>query len=181
MDTTITGSYSDDYDKINNTYSSCHRTAWTDKYTAVLFDEQTPTEFQWKQPIPDYVRWYVTDGEQHYMTFEERCLLPTGAWDDIEELFIPSKILDLIHLIHPHISETLYKDLALLTWCTEEEVKIYLGNKQEDALNRLKSSLHLARWQNHDLFAKSKTALQEMCEKNNSGSDDSKSKVVEKA
>ena len=110
--------------KYNNTYSSCHRTAWTDKYTAVLFDEQTPTEFQWKQPIPDYVRWYVTDGEQHYMTFEERCLLPTGAWDDIEELFIPSKILDLIHLIHPHISETLYKDIALLTWCTEEDLKL---------------------------------------------------------
>ena len=180
VDTTITGSYSDDYDKINNTYSSCHRTAWTDKYTAVLFDEQTPTEFQWKQPIPDYVRWYVTDGEQHYMTFEERCLLPTGAWDDIEELFIPSKILDLIHLIHPHISETLYKDLALLTWCTEEEVKIYLGNKQEDALNELESSLHLARWRDHDLFAKSKTALEEMCKKNNLGSDDSKSKLVEK-
>ena len=66
------------------------------------------------------------------MTLEERCLLPTGAFDDIEELFIPSKILNLIHLIHPHISETLYKDLALLTWCTEEEVKIYLGNKQEE-------------------------------------------------
>lgn len=41
VDTTITGSYSDDYDKINNNYSSCHRTAWTDKYTAVLFDEQS--------------------------------------------------------------------------------------------------------------------------------------------
>ena len=31
---------------INNNYSSCHRTVWTDKCTTVLFDEQTPTEFQ---------------------------------------------------------------------------------------------------------------------------------------
>lgn len=179
VDTTITGSYSDDYDIINNNYSSCYRTVWTDKYTTVLFDKQTPTEIQWKQTIPDYVRWYLTDGEQHYMTFERR-LLPTGAWDDIEELFVPSKILDLIHLIHPYMSETFYKDLALLTWCTEEEVKIYLGNKQEDTLKELESSLHLARWQNHGLFAKSKTALEEMCKKNNLGSDDSKSKLVEK-
>ena len=178
--TTITGSYSDDYDIINNNYASFHRTAWTDKYTTVIFDEQTPTEFQWKQPIPDYVRWYLTDGEQHYMTFEERRLLPTGAWDDIEELFLPSKILDLILLVHPHMSETFYKDLALLTWCTEEEVKIYLGLKQEDALKELESTLHLARWRNHDLFAKSKTALEEMCRKNNLGSEDSKSKLVEK-
>ena len=99
-------SYSDDYNIINNNYSSCHRTAWTDKYTTVLFDKQTPTEFQWKQPMPDYVRCYLTDGEQHYMTFEERCLLPTGAWDDIKEVFLPSKILNLIHLVHPHMSET---------------------------------------------------------------------------
>ena len=74
----------------NNNYSSCYRT-WTDKYTTVLFDEQTPTKFQWKQPIPHYVRWYLTDGKQHYMTFEERRLLPTGAWDDIEEIFYPPK------------------------------------------------------------------------------------------
>lgn len=180
VDTTMTRSYSDDYDMINNNFSSCHRTAWTDKYTTVLFDEQTPTEFQWKQPIPDYVRWYLTDGEQHYMTFEERGLLTTGAWDDIEGLFLPSKILDLINLVHPHMSKTFYKDLALLTWCTEEEVKNYLGRKQEDSLKELESSLHLAWWRNHDLFTKSKTALEEMCKKNNLGSNDSKSKLVEK-
>ena len=41
VDTTMTGSYSDDNDMINNNFPSCHRTAWTDKYTTVLFDEQT--------------------------------------------------------------------------------------------------------------------------------------------
>ena len=40
--------------------------------------------------------------------------------------------------------------------------------------------MHLARWRNHDLFAKSKTALEEICKKNNLGSNDSKSKLVEK-
>lgn len=181
VDTTIIESYSDDYDIINNNYSSCHRTAWTDKYTTVLFDEQAPSESQWKQPIPDYIHWYLTEGEEHSMTFEELRLLPTGTWDDIEGLFLPSRLLDLIHLVHLYIrSETFYKDLALLTWCTEEEAKIYLVNKQEDAFKDLKSSLYLAHWQNHDLFAKRKSTLEEMCKQNNLGSDDSKGKVVEK-
>ena len=180
VDTTITGSYADDYEIINNNFSCSHRTAWADKYTTVLFDEQSPSNFQWKQPIPDYVRWYLTGGEQHYMTFKERSLLPTGPWDEVEELFLPSKLLDLIHLVHPHVSETFHKDLALLAWCTEEDVKTYLVNKQEDALKELESSLHLARWRNHDLFSKSKTPLEEMCKKNNLGSDECKSKLVEK-
>ena len=55
VDKTISRSYLDDYDIINNRYSSCHQTAWTDKYTTVLFDKQTPTEFQWKQPVADYI------------------------------------------------------------------------------------------------------------------------------
>lgn len=67
----------------------------------------------------------------------------------------------------------------MLTWYMQEEVKIYLGRKQEDALKELESSLHLAWWRNYDLFPKSKTALQEMCKMNNLGSDDSKSKPVE--
>jgi len=44
---------------------------------------------------------------------------------------------------------------------------------------RLKRVGEFFAWRNHDLFAKSKTAL-EMCKKNNLGSDDSKSKLVEK-
>ena len=76
FDMTMSGSYSDDYEIVNNKYSTSHRTTWTDKYTAVLFDEETPSEFECKQPIPDYVRWYLTGGEQHYVTFEERSLLP---------------------------------------------------------------------------------------------------------
>lgn len=63
------------------------------------------------------------------MMFEEWCLLFIGVWDDIEELFIFFKILDLIYFIYLYISEILYKDLVLLIWCMEEEVKIYLGNK----------------------------------------------------
>lgn len=114
------------------------------------------------------------------MTFEERGLLIIGAWDDIEGLFLFFKILDLINFVYLYMSEIFYKDLVLLIWCTEEEVKNYLGRKQEDFLKELESFLYLAWWRNYDLFIKFKIVLEEMCKKNNLGSDDLKSKLVEK-
>ena len=179
VDPAFTGSYAHDYEILNNHLTS-RRTAWTDKYTTVVYDEESPIEFEWKQPIPDFVRWYLTGGEQHYMTFEERNLLPIGTWNDTEQLFLPSKVLDLVHLAHPYISERLYKDIALLSWCSEDEVRTYLANKKEDAVKDYESSLHIARWRTHDLFSKSKTALEEMCKRNNLDHDDTKSRLVEK-
>ena len=76
VDISMTGSYAEDYDIIKNNHATNHQTAWTDKYTTVIFDEETALEFEWRQPIPDYVHWYLTGGEQHYMTFEEQNLLP---------------------------------------------------------------------------------------------------------
>lgn len=114
------------------------------------------------------------------MTFKERNLLPIGTWNDTEQLFLPSKVLDLVHLAHPYISEGLYKDIALLSWCSEDEVRTYLANKKEDVVKDYESSLHIARWRTHDLFSKSKTALEEMCKRNNLDHDDTKSRLVEK-
>ena len=59
-------------------------------------------------------------------------------------------------------------------------MRTYLANKKEDAVKDYESSLHIARWRTHDLFSKSKTALEEMCKKNNLVHDDTKSKLVEK-
>lgn len=103
-----------------------------------------------------------------------------GVWDDIEELFLPSKILDLLYLTHPFISSRLNNDLALLSWCSLEEVENQLTKRKEDAVRDLENTLHLARSRTHDLFAKSKTQLEEMCQKHNVGNDESKSRLVEK-
>ncbi|KAJ7385934.1 hypothetical protein OS493_012262 [Desmophyllum pertusum] len=98
-----------DYEILNNKHSSHHRTAWSDKYTTVVYDEESLTEFEWKQPLPDYVRWYLTGGEQHYMTFEERNMLPKGTWDDIEELFLASKGL-LTEKVRRALENKLYQE-----------------------------------------------------------------------
>lgn len=87
-------------------------------------------------------------GGQHYMTFEERNLLPIGTWNDTEQLFFPSKVLDLVHLAHPYVSERLYKDIVLLSCCTEDKLRTYLADKKEDGVKDYESSLHIAWWQN---------------------------------
>ena len=74
VDMSMAGSYAEDYDIIKNNHATNHRTAWKDKYTTVIFEEETAPEFEWRQQIPDYVRWYLTGEEQHYMTFEEQNL-----------------------------------------------------------------------------------------------------------
>lgn len=104
------------------------------------------------------------------MTFEERNLLPIGTWNDTEQLFLPSKVLDLVHLAHPYISERLYKDIALLSWCSEDEVRTYLANKKEDAVKDYESSLHIARWRTHDLFSKIKNSTGRNVQKEQLGS-----------
>ena len=61
VDPAFTGSYAHDYEILNNHLTS-RRTAWSDKYTTVVYDEVSPIEFEWKQPIPDFIRWYLTGG-----------------------------------------------------------------------------------------------------------------------
>ena len=60
------------------------------------------------------------------MTLEQRKQLAEGPWDDMEGLFLPSKILNMVALAHPYLSDGTYKDLALLCWCSEEDVKTFL-------------------------------------------------------
>jgi len=77
------------------------------------------------------------------MTFEERNLLPIGTWNDTEQLFFPSKVLGLVHLAHPYVRARPYKDIVLLSWCSEDELRTYLADKKEDGVNNYESSLHI--------------------------------------
>ena len=59
--------------------------------TAVFNDEKL-----WNhlilQPVPDYVRFYTSGGKMHYLRFEQRVGLPDGPWNNIPEMFLPSRI-----------------------------------------------------------------------------------------
>ena len=75
--------------------------------------------------------WNSLDRQIHnrFFFYLSRTASVTHRW--VGGLFLPSEILEFINLIHPHMSETFYKDLALLTWYMEEEIKIYLGHNSK--------------------------------------------------
>lgn len=87
--------------------------AWCNKYTTVVFCEGD----NWKgkpqqqihcQPLPDYMRWFASGGELHY--------LPNGSWDTVTGCYIPSYCLDLAYVLMPKPTKSLLRSLALLCW-----------------------------------------------------------------
>lgn len=79
------GGYAEDYQILENDTGSSVRTPWRDKYTTAIFDDSSLFQSYILQPVPDYVRWYLTDGEMHHMLFEQRRDFVTGPWDSSPE------------------------------------------------------------------------------------------------
>ena len=53
------GGYADDYNIIKNTLDPLKRTAWTDKYTAIVFNERSEIHHLSKRPHLDPWLFYV--------------------------------------------------------------------------------------------------------------------------
>lgn len=179
IDEDFTGIYSDDYNALCENYGGKNKTAWTDKYTTVIFNENSLAENIWEQPLPDYIRWYMTGGEYHYMTFEQRRELQRGPWDNIKELFLPSRLLDMAYLSEPFISDSYIKEFSRLCWCPENEIRRYLQNKETEAETDYAETMHRAKWQQHKLYNNSKESLENMCRENNLNSNGTKNRLVE--
>ena len=108
------GEYAEDYQILENDTGSSVRTAWRDRYTTAIFDDSSLFQSYILQPVPDYVRWYLTGGEMHYMPFEQRCDFVTGPWNCSPELFLPMRILDIIFLCIPSLPSRILKTFGLL-------------------------------------------------------------------
>lgn len=95
------------------------RSAWCDKYTTVVFREGDdwkgePQQRIHRRPLPDYMRWFASGGELHYLPYESRSSLPIGRWDTVTGCYIPSYCLNLAYILMPKRSGSLLQSLALL-------------------------------------------------------------------
>lgn len=70
--------YAEDYQLLTNDSGSDIKTAWRDKYTTTNFDDPSLIATPTPQPVPDYVRWYLSGGKMHYLPFEQRQDLVDG-------------------------------------------------------------------------------------------------------
>ena len=76
------------------------QTCWANKYSTIVVNvdegiEDDCTEFLIKQPVPDYVRWFKTGGELHYVPLEKLATLNMEIIDGTFGAFLPSTVLDL--------------------------------------------------------------------------------------
>ena len=178
VDPGFCSTYTEDYEIICNNFTNELRTAWTDKYTTAVFNENSIIQQYWKQPLPDYVRWYITGGEYHYMTFEHRIELEHGPWDEIKELFLPSRLLDMAYVADPFKSEDFLRGMSLLCWCPVD-VKKYFENKAKEEEDYMET-MYRSKWSTHPLYAKPKESLEKMCISNKLDENGTKSRLVEK-
>lgn len=84
--------YYSDYQLINNLESSI--TAWKDRYGSTIVKPSYENFFE-SQPLPDYLRWYETRGEQHYCSTERTLELvhDIKILQTTPAIFLPSRIL----------------------------------------------------------------------------------------
>lgn len=59
----------------------------------------------------------------HYLPYEQRRGLADGPWNEIPELFLPSRIIDLVSLALRHLPSNVMNSVSLLCWCPIEEVR----------------------------------------------------------
>ena len=121
-----------EYQMLINDNGSPNRTAWQDKYTTAIFNKSSLFQRYVLQPIPDYTTWYSSGGEMHYLPYEQRQDFVTGPWDNIPELFLPSRLLDLIFLCIPSLSSHILTSVSLLIWCPLYVVQKVLKKRTEE-------------------------------------------------
>ena len=157
------GEYAEDYQILENDTGSSVRTAWRDKYTTAIFDDSSLVQNYILQPVSDYVRWYLTGGEMHSMTFEQRRDFVTGPWDCSPELFLPTRILDIVFLSLPCLPPRTLTTVGLLTWCPGDVVDKCLRRKQDEMEASYNDCLERERWRQHPLFAEKGETLEARC------------------
>ena len=66
-----------------------------------------------RRPVPDLIAWEES-GKFHYLPFELRANLPRGPWDELPELFLPSRVLDLAFRVFQKLESALLRQVAFL-------------------------------------------------------------------
>lgn len=155
--------YCYDYEVLTN--STGERTAWCDKYTTTIYNGNVPKkDFINMQPVPDYVRWYQSNGQLHYMPYEGRGDLKLNILKEIPELFLPSSILLNARLVFPSLDGDITHALALMCWCTEEEVIKYYDEMARKEQAKFENAIKQATWSKHEIYAQHTVAqLREQC------------------
>ena len=133
------------------------------------------------QPIPDYVRWYNTGGELHYVQLEKLTYLETEIVDATPGAFLPSKVLDITYKVFKHDVNNIIRGIAFLSWCTEDEVSRYFIEQSEKLDKAFENAKERDYWRQHDLYKKNnKTELKRLCQEHKLSPEGKKHEIVKR-
>jgi hypothetical protein len=179
------GCYRQDYQRLENTFDEeGEQTCLANKYSTIILNpelEEDYKKFLVTQPIPDYVRWYKTGGELHYIPLEKMKNLDTDVIDATPGAFIPSNILDIAFKLFKHDVDRITPGVAFLSWCTEAEVKKYFSNFSEKLDKSYKNDKEREYWRHQDLYkTKDKALLIRQCKEYKISSEGKKHQIVQR-
>ena len=164
------GSYREDYEKLENKFDEeGEQTCWSNKYSTIVVNvgeeiADDCKEFLIKQPVPDYVRWFKTGGELHYIPLEKLTTLNTGIIDGTFGAFLPSNVLELAYKVLKNDISSITSSIALLSWCTEEEVQRYYLEYSEKLNKSYENDKEREYWRQHEIYkTKDKEGLKRQC------------------
>ena len=183
LDPNFVGTYSNDYQMLENSFNEeGERTCWSDKYSTTFFNpeyEQWGTEMFTPQPIPAYVRWLDTGGELHYLPIEKLHLLKTEVVNETPSAYLPSKVLDMVFKVFKFgINDTL-PAISFICWCTEDEVVKFLELTKEKLDKSYQNEKEKEYWSQDDLYkTNDKATLQKMCKEKNLPTEGKKHELV---
>ena len=172
LDEHFTGSYSEDYQVLQNALEEeAERTCWSDKYSTTIINPDVEHElvdmrYLTIQPIPDYVRWFKTGGEMHYLSLETQQKLDSRIIDETPGAFIPSRILELTFKNFRNGLENVLPSICFLSWCTVDDVTKFnkhFGDKLDETfrIDKEREFWSQDEWYQHY----DKSQLQNLCKK----------------
>jgi hypothetical protein len=158
------------------------RTCSADKYSTTIINpdiQQEDITFQ-QQPVPDYVRWFNTEGELHYMPLEKVQKLVTEMIDGTPGAFLPSKVLEMTYKVFAHGIDTVLPYIAFLSWCTEDEVKQFYAEFKDRLDTKFQNDKEREYWCQHELYKNEDKTLKLKCRANKISGDGKKHELVKR-
>jgi hypothetical protein len=169
--------YISDYNVVMNKGDNC--SAWKDKYSTTLYNTVDEYNFE-LQPIPDFVKWFESKGELHYLSYERTAALYKDIQIDVPALFLPSTVLDWLFAKNNAPPEEILEDISILVWIPIEDVKKYFELKCERMEKDFKTDIARETWRDHKLYKMSVEELQKQCKKKSLPSSGQKYQLVKR-
>ena len=162
------GIYREDYQILENSYDEeGELTCWCDKYSTTIFNpdyEDWDKKLFTMQPIPDYVQWFTSGGELHYLPLEKVQLLDSGIIDKTPGAYLPSTILEMVFKLFKHGIDIILPSVAFLCWCTKEDVLKFLDERKENLEKSYENEKKKEYWsQSYKYQNNEKAVLQQLC------------------